>query len=346
MDNQDIQSWYMVMNEASAYIRALPPRKQPSEPTIKQYALCVRRMAKHSTDPLTLSKSRNTYYAYRAAWCYIYETKAKELLIKADKEKEHQKKINLIKKLQYCVECIQRIPPDFAGNHLKKSENGQYESEWKQANKPKQKSRSKKLQISKLPREFQKDYFDYLKKMDSKYILPICLLSLCGARPAEIEGGVSCAVCDGGIRFIVNSKKTHKGKYGQETRSFTVKSDTPEFHYLLNHLNNGESIIKIDSAKNFGEQMRNYSKSVFPRLKNYISPYTFRHIFASHIKATLTDEQVSIVLGHCNDISQTFYGNSKKESSVKVGDIRGTRKVKLVTKNNMSFENNECKLRP
>ncbi|MGZ4957641.1 MAG: hypothetical protein ACXV7J_00175 [Methylomonas sp.] len=332
----DIKKYYEIMNSARVYLNALPPRKQPSDSTIKQYAADMKRMIRQNFNPIEMASCRKSFYKYRAAWCFVNQVKALEMLNKASKEKDANKKIIFIKKLQYYVSALKKFPPDTLKENIKQDG---YISEWKKASKPKYKSKSKKYQVSKLPDRWRERYFDYLKSIDSKYISAVAALSS-GCRPAELQNGVRVTKENNGIRFIIESVKTHNGKYGQDVRSFMVHSDLPEIDYLLSILQDGQEMnIKIDSAKNFGDMMRSYSKTVFgKRMKHYVSPYTYRHAFSSLIKSTLNDSAVAVCMGHCNDISQTFYSIAGKASGgFKVSEIQGTKSVKHSAKYNMDY---------
>lgn len=335
---EDLKKHYEIMNSCNAYLKSLPVRKMPSESTIKQYASDLRRMVKSNSDPLSISVNKKTYYKYRAAWCCIYELKAQETVAKASKEKDNIKKIALIKKLDYYVLCLKKYPPDTAKQNVS---DVNYVSAWKQAEKPKTASKSKKYQVSKMPTQWQERYFNYLKSIDSKFLDAICVLSCAGVRPAELQKGVKLKKEGDSIRFIIDSVKTHDGKYGQEQRSFLINAETVEFQHLLKKLNDGEElIIRIESAKNLGDRMRSYSKDVFGvRMNHYVSPYTYRHNFAGLAKAIFSDDdKVAQILGHCNDLSQIYYCNRKKSAgSFKIEDVKGSRSVKHVVKYNLDM---------
>lgn len=340
MDNlqntTDMRLWYIAMNECSAYLKAMPTRKEPSPNTVKQYESAFKRMSKNKQDPISLAKTKNSYYHYRAAWCYICEREAKQYLKAAEKERDHEKKIKLIKSVIRLVNAIKKIPPDFSGSHLKQSENGEYVSQWVQAKKPAQKSHSKKHQ--KLPKDWQNRYFEYILKNESQYALHVALCSISGCRPAELESGILLEDAEKGIKITIESKKTHNGKFGQDVRSCIVWSDSKEFFLLKEHLKHHKStVLKINSAKNFGELLRHYSKQVFPR-SSYVSPYTYRHEFARRAKCLLSEENASIVMGHSNSKSTNHYSNAAKSSGgLSIYDVQGTKKVKLVNRRNLDF---------
>lgn len=334
----DMRIWYSAMNEANAYIKSLPVRKQPNEKTIKQYEAAFRRMSETKQPPIVLAKTKNSFYHYRAAWCYVCEREAKNYLQAANKENDPHKKLKLIKSVLRYVDGIKKIPPDFSGTNLKASEKGGYISQWKLAKKPAQRSRSKKLQVARLPSDWQDRMFNHLRDINSKYLPVLSLLAVAGCRPAEVEKGVKVSRHGDSLLIEITTAKTHGAVYGQVVRSFTVKENSQSFYHLYNLVATGQQTIKIDSAKNLGEQIRKFNDRLFPNLSTKISAYTYRHNFAALIKASLTSIGVAVALGHSNDKSQSYYSRGKKSAGGFVIDnLNGTRKVKSITKNNLDY---------
>jgi integrase len=99
--------------------------------------------------------------------------------------------------------------------------------------------------------------------------------------------------------------------------------------------NNNQISIKVDSANALGEQMRKYSKQVFPRMHSFISPYTYRHAFAKNIKSGLfSTVDIALAMGHSNDKSQRYYANKGKDGGgFKIEQIEGSREVKQISQN-------------
>jgi len=114
--------------------------------------------------------------------------------------------------------------------------------------------------------------------------------------------------------------------------------------------NNNQIFIKVDSANALGEQMRKYSKQAFPRMKSFISPYTYRHNFAKNVKSGLFSKvDIALAMGHSNDKSQAFYANKGKDGGFKIEQIEGSREVKQISQNggfdpDMLSKNNRLKM--
>jgi integrase len=343
---EDMRKYYEIVKESKCFLASLPDRKEPSLNTVKQYESVYGRLAKTRQTPIELAKTKSSYYAYRAAWLYICEREAKSYLKAADKEKDQDVKISLIRSAKKLVDAIRQTPPDFDGKNLRLADAGDYVSEWKQSKKFVQKSKSKKRQVSRLPSDWQQRFFDRLS--GSKYQTVVSVIALCGARPVELHNGVRLCMDGGGIRFEIQSAKNHGGKYGQGLRSFTVHADNAMFQHLKDFISKGGEVVSVTSAKTLCEKMRGFSRDVFPSTSNHVSAYTFRHAFAAEAKAILGADGAAVCLGHCNDLSQTFYSRAKKSGSFRIENVVGERKnVKHVTNNNLAdiFEEDQP-LRP
>jgi len=345
MEN-DIRPYYQLMNELKKYVDQLPkPKRQPSDKTKYQYRCDVKSMDDRQLEPSSIAKTKNTYYKYRAAWIFCYKEAFYELHKEINSTQDKNQKIFLIQQLELIAEQIKKYPPDPKGEKFKEIksliESGVdvddiEKTGWRaiKGEIDDIKNHSKKYQ--RLPKNWNERYFKHVSSKNSKYTKAIAFLAISGCRPAELENGVSLGLReDGSIKLCIESIKTHDGDYGQKTRKFTVKSDSSEYQYLVDLMkkNDDQIWIQIESAKKLGEQMRKYSKKVFPRMKSFISPYTYRHQFARQVKTTLIDKvDVAVALGHSNDKSQRFYANaSKNAGGMQIKELEGTREVKQIS---------------
>jgi len=320
-------------------------KRQPSDKTKTQYRRDVKAMDGRQLEPSSIAKTKNTYYKYRAAWIFCYTEAFYELHKLINNTQDKNQKIFLIQQLELIVERIKKYPPDPKGENFKKIKS-MIESGVKTKDIEKTgwrsikdeidsvKNHSKKYQ--RLPKNWNERYFKYIASKNSKYTKAIAFLAISGCRPAELEKGVSLGLReDGSIKLCIESIKTHDDKYGQKTREFTVKSDSIEHQYLVDLMkkSNNQTWIQIESAKKLGAQMCKYSKKVFPRMKSFISPYTYRHQFARKAKAALNEKvDVAVALGHSNDKSQRFYANaSKNAGGMQIKELEGTREVKQIS---------------
>jgi len=316
-------------------------------------------MIKEDITPADTFTSDATYYKYRAAWSYMYTVMATKVIKKLKEGSDNlttEEKLFEMKVLTEIIKKIKMYPPDPNGGNLKKTldPDNPFVSELKTLRQitPAPPSKSKKHQ--KLQEGWNDKIFNALQNQKSKYITIIAALEISGARPVELRDGILMELNkDGAIKITIKGAKTHNGKYGQETRSFCIISDSLAFQYLKDELQDqGECKLSMDvTEKALGQKIRNLSLEVFPKNKSLISPYSYRHLFSQRAKGSLTDEGVSVVqktmsteeiaiiLGHCNDKSQKWYKNKSKKGSsgFKITNIEGSKKVKI-TENTEKFK--------
>lgn len=79
--------------------------------------------------------------------------------------------------------------------------------------------------------------------------------------------------------------------------------------------------------------MRWHSKSLWPKQKYAVSPYSFRHQKAADIKTLLTEEEVAMVMGHCSNLTQGYYAGARlAKATNSVICVTASRKVDCKSK--------------
>jgi integrase len=162
----------------------------------------------------------------------------------------------------------------------------------------------------------------------SQYRVHVAAMAMCGCRPSEFEGGgVSVEKVDADTyRFHIAGKKTgtreKNGKTfttGQAMRTVTVsRTDTvdkfgrvnPEF-IVLERAMAGKTYMELSAkATAIRDVVIHASEKVFPHLKNKPTAYSFRHAFASNLKAQNGVDSVdtAAALGHASTKTQGCYG--------------------------------------
>lgn len=162
----------------------------------------------------------------------------------------------------------------------------------------------------------------------SKYRAHVAAMALCGCRPSEFEGrGVNVEKVDEDTyRFKVFGKKTGErqknGKTfttGQTERVITVsRTDTldkygqvnPEF-IVLDKALKGKTYVELNAkAVAVRDVVLRASEKAFPELKNKPTAYSFRHAFASELKAAngVDSVETAAALGHASTKTQGCYG--------------------------------------
>jgi integrase len=163
----------------------------------------------------------------------------------------------------------------------------------------------------------------------SQYRAHVAAMAMCGCRPSEFaDGGVSVTKVDEDTyQFHIAGKKTgmrtpSKGSAystGQTLRTVTVtRTDTvdkfgrinPEF-IVLERAMKGKTYLELSAkATAIRDVVIHASEKMFPDLKNKPTAYSFRHAFASNLKAQNGVDSVdtAAALGHASTKTQGCYG--------------------------------------
>ena len=159
------------------------------------------------------------------------------------------------------------------------------------------------------------------------------LMAVAGVRPEEIANGIAVQPIADGVILKIKGAKIDRG-HGQPERVVTA-------HGLLALLlaESGERTINAPSANSVSLAAGRLGRKVFgERRSNPVSAYSFRHQFASDLKASgLGGETVSAILGHAVDDTKKQYGTSKQARGLQTTRlISATRAVKVLKKSGFS----------
>lgn len=167
---------------------------------------------------------------------------------------------------------------------------------------------------------------------------PVCrewilLLAVAGVRPAEVAAGIRVQPIDGGVELKINGAKTDRG-HGQPER--VIEAVGP----LALMLAEGSARTTAATTANaVSVAAGKLGRKVFGvRRSHLVSAYSFRHQFASDLKASgLDGVTVSAILGHSVDDTKKQYGTSKQARGLQTTRlISATRTVKVLKKSSLS----------
>lgn len=201
--------------------------------------------------------------------------------------------------------------------------------------------RSKRLALSGLPNNWRTLICE--RGGNGKYSLPLIICALTGARPQELVHGVEIKTdfCyelgKNQIQFYLRGAKVRE-KQGQPVRviSYAINDENPLVQLMLKKLSKDTDseithAIQIESAVNFTTELRRLAKDLWPKHKHAVTPYCFRHQWASDIKALGDGDAVSLGLGHITTKTRRHYGTSRQSSTgeqLKPVKIEATRPLK------------------
>lgn len=135
--------------------------------------------------------------------------------------------------------------------------------------------------------------------------LAVCAVA--GVRPSEIQHGVE--VSRQGCNLVVKifgAKVTSTS--GQPTRSLTLAICSEEGVHLFERAENMPIYVSVN-AQSFCAAVERAGRKALPHLTQMISPYVYRHLFCSSLKAEgRSKDSIAACLGHATTKSQSAYG--------------------------------------
>lgn len=184
---------------------------------------------------------------------------------------------------------------------------------------------SKRRSLRGLPNDWREQMI--AGAINPKMSAALLLLAATGVRPSEVENGVSVIPVTGGVRVAVRGTKTDRG-HGQPLRVFKVISTLAEKLGAL-----GAQTIKIDSANRISSLAGRLGRKLFGHTRACkVSAYSFRHMFASELKASqISGLDVSAILGHSVSDTKKSYGCAKQgRTGIRAKLLHASREVKLI----------------
>lgn len=282
--------------------------------------------------------TKRAYYAYRAALLYGTAQTARNVLRMRDKAvygSDAWK--SALETLEKCAAVFSRYPPDPKREHHL---TGSGSFTWEAVKQHKIKTNtgwsatvaSKKRILSKLNKrpDWTSRIFEAVTEKH-KAATAICILS--GARPSEIAQGVMLSLVQKNNKpYLVMRIKGCKitDNSGQPERLLYVGMDSPEATFLGRLVQGQQSYVSTHPA-NLCAAIIKAGKKVFPTLQETVTPYVFRHHFASKMKAAgLPPDVIAQTLGHRATESQQAYGyaGSAGGSALKLAAVTATHVVR------------------
>lgn len=291
---------------AEDVLRELPPRNL-KEKTRRLY-IQTAKIYYNNVQKASETRSKRTYYVRRAALIYFAGEELKEAVNTKTAKKAAQAMTVLAK--FFSTPAAQNSQTGGATCPITSHRN----------------RISKRRSLQGLPFDWREQLIEGASKADMRAAL--LLLAATGVRPSEIENGVTVAAVPGGVRVSVLGTKTDRG-HGQPLRVFEVFSKLAEQLGAL-----GDQIIKVGSANQLSALAGRLGRKLFGRKRtSTVSAYSFRHLFASELKASpLNGLDVSAILGHAVSDTKKSYGCSNQgRAGIRVKLVHASRVVKPIS---------------
>lgn len=314
MPEFDRERVFDIVRRARAVRKALPERNV-SKATEQQYWREFNRLKAREEGgprPEDGTQSKRTYYRRRAAVAYV----SQELLgwclaeqDKAQKEGDWPKVAEYVRGIEYALAVLERYPPQIqAGQGLREGAVCPVEN-------PKP-CHSKRKGLAYLPADWRQQMWEIIPP-DSKYRNAIAVLQLAGARPSELAQGVEVLAVAGGLRITIHgTKRGEDGQHGRETRVIKVDDESPAATWLWRKSaeQEGALSVRIASPRRLADEVTRLGRRLWPRKKDTVSPYSYRHAFAADVKAQFPDDwdTIAAALGHSVPETQRLYGRAQQ----------------------------------
>lgn len=282
-----------------------------------------------------LTNSRDSFYAYRAAWRYdacIRGSAALRAYAKALKAKNPAAKQAAYAALLEAAADLKAYPrdkepglPNPALVKLGLADEKPRSAFTKDVAKKLPKRDTSKLKAANKIQKidcWRHKLFVRLTEIRSPWRTFAAVAAITGVRPEELDGLI-VERRDNALLFTIQGAKVGVDK-GQEWRRLTAKDDGPEFAHLWS-ISAVPYTLKAPSLKNyrdaFSTALARAGAQVFPAGTPRMSAYVYRHALISDLKADgLSSQQISTVLGHAVTRTAAHYGRA-------ISGIKGVRQV-------------------
>lgn len=312
--------------------------KPPSPQTCKRYERYLEPLIKSGINPpddIAQSRCSRTYYFKRAAYIYVIHLalyQSHQALQDAQEAGDASAFERQLKRLRYWLGQFEIAQPD--PTFLRKST--RVPGKWKLLTardvEPRTKHRDsgKRISLRGKPGDWRVQIWQ--KAQNSKYKDAIAVMALTGCRPSELETGIDIQLStDGNVLIKIRGSKV-TAKSGQEMRSIEFAAKSEFSQHLLALMRSGIHQIKLEAKQGryLSDCLRAWSKQLWPRQKNQISCYSFRHAASADFKQKLSSKQSSAALGHRVERTKRFYGtaNQSREGLEEVMQVSCSTPVK------------------
>lgn len=197
------------------------------------------------------------------------------------------------------------------------------------------KRKSKLQSIFGLPAGWQRAVLDQVRKSGSKMADAVLLAAAIGCRPAELLAKIQLRMQP--RKVIAIHIPMAKAGAGKKVRTLYIYPDDPWhseiFNLALRRTWVGLGGEHPSRKTKLSDTIRAAGRRLWPKRRQCISTYSFRHAICSDLKKSRTDVQVvAMVLGHRSTVCQTRYGRWRSGRSVRHIAAESQLPVKVVTK--------------
>lgn len=209
--------------------------------------------------------------------------------------------------------------------------------------------KDKRALTVRLPENWRQDIWNALSKDNRKLMSAVAVLQLTGCRPKELNLGVTVAYMHDHpehgevVALTIIGAKTDdipdkNGKLhqrGQPERTILVSLASEQASFLADLImdNGGKPITVGYHLKSISTRLGEASRKVFPKRREHVSAYCYRHSFSSDQKSgDVGRDKIASAMGQLSDFSQGAYQGKRRDGSgtqqPPILDATSTRPVK------------------
>lgn len=348
-------------NPADRYLRldnlltAFTPARELAPTTISTYESVARRLHEQAlallrtgkawdlwealqTVVVAGSQSKSTYFQRRAALAWHARAEGRAFLVKAEHllrvvdalrqgTNEYAELHNVLDRADEQISILEFLPA------VQETEHGSFGLV-----RPDQgfvKRKSKLRSIFGLPPGWQRAVLDEVRKSGSKMADAVLLAAAIGCRPAELLAKIQLRIQP--KKVIAIHVPTAKADAGRKFRTLYIYPDDP-WHADIFALAIRRAFVGLGGdhpsrKTKLSDTIRAAARRLWPKRRECISAYSFRHAISSDLKKSRTDVRVvALVLGHSTTVCQTRYGRWRSGRSVRHITAEAQLPVKVVAK--------------
>lgn len=182
--------------------------------------------------------------------------------------------------------------------------------------------RSKRASLAGLPPDWRRLLVDRVPT----YRDPALVCAVTGCRPAELETGVQLRIEGGMLVARIDGAKVRE-KQGQPWRelAWNLESENDLVRELVTKVAGAGGLLTVATAsgKRFSDALAKASARIWPKRREPLTAYSFRHAAAADMKASgLPPDEISAALGHASDVTKSMYGHARQGSRGGVAPAR------------------------
>jgi integrase len=271
-----------------------------------------------------MAGTKQSFYTYRAALVHEARTELRTALRDRDvasRAHNTEQKLNAETRIKTHTETLTKYAPSSGDREQDMQRKSAYTGA-----RTSERSNGKREALDSRPPDWRDRVWKEVQPRDRD---AVAVTALTGARPAEVEKGVSVHNTGDSLRITISGAKTNGVDRGQEQRTITISkaeaAKSSEGRHLLAAVKEGQTrTVKIGDAANFSDRVRHASERAMPDEKT-VSPYDYRHGFSARIKddERLTPSDRAAALGQQSERSQSAYAGASSSASAGAGSISG-----------------------